>query len=268
MKKKLMMLLLVLVLFVSVPVTALAGSGDSGARLDYVTDLYGLLSDSQREELEKQAAAVSEAYGCSIYVLVVNNYRDYASDTFQFAMDVYNDYNLGWGSDKNGVLLMLSMAERDYELVFQPDPENDPNPAFTEYGKDLLEDRFLSYFRNNDFFGGFREYIYACGEYLQAAKDGKPIDREKHFSVLYLLPGALVAAITGGALSAPMNSAGKKHNANQYFAANAVELRERTDVFTHRSVVRRPKETSNRSSGGGGGGSHHSGSFSGRSGKF
>lgn len=264
MKKRIVMLLLVLVLMVSVPVTALAGSGDSGARLDYVTDLYGVLSASEKAALEQQAASLSQVYGCSIYVLVVNNYEDYASETFQFVMDVFEDYNLGWGNEKNGIMLMLSMADRDYEVATHGE---DMRVVFTEYGRELLQDRFLSYFRENDFFGGFREYISACGEYLQAAQDGKPIDRQKRFSILHLLPGAIVAAVTGGALAAPMTSTGKKRNADMYFAANAMKMHSQSDVFTHHTVVRRRKETQNRSSGGGGS-SHSSGSYSGRSGKF
>lgn len=267
MKKRLLCVFLLIVMMAAVlPMTAAAaGSGDSQARLNYVTDRYGLLTSSEAAALESLASSLSQRYGCSLYILIVRDYSQYASSTFQFAKNEYTEYNLGWGANKEGIMLMLSMSGRDFEVI---NHGSQTDYALTEYARDVLEDAFLPYFRQDQYFGGFREFLSKCGEILQAAEDGKPLEKPKKFSLLALLPGAIAAAITGSAVSAPMKSVGKKSNANAYLAEGAVNLQERSDVFLHRTVTRVPRQTSSGSSGGSHGSTHSSGGFSGRSGKF
>lgn len=266
MKKRLLCAFLLIVMLAAVvPMAAMAGSGDSQARLNYVTDRYGLLTSSETAALESLASSLSERYGCSLYILIVRDYSQYASSTFRYATSEYTENNLGWGSEKEGIMLMLSMSGRDYELL---NHGSQTDYALTEYARDVLEDAFLPYFRQDQYFGGFREFLSKCGEVLQAAEDGKPMEKQKKFSILSLLPGVIAAAITGGAVAAPMKSVGKKTNANAYLAEGAVNLQERSDMFLHRTVTRVPRQTSSGGSGSSHGTTHSSGGFSGRSGKF
>lgn len=258
--KRLIPLLLILVLLLALPMTASAARGDADAKLTYVTDTYGLLTDSEKAALEAQAAAASAKHGSSFYILVVRDYLDYAQDTFRFAQAAYEEYNLGWGEDKEGTMLLLSMADRDYELLFHCADE-----VFTEYGRDKMEERFLGYFRNNDFAGGFREYLDCCDEYYDAYEDGHPIDRPRNY-LLALIPGALAALFTGPAVKAPMKSIGVKRNANAY-VEGSVQITNRQDLFVNHTQTRVRRQTQQNRSGGSGS-SHHSGDYSGRSGKF
>ena len=93
-------------------------------------------------------------------------------------------------------------------------------------------------------------------------------DEEKLPVAIALIPGAVAALLVGIFTIAPMHSAGVKQDADSYIVQGSLELRRRSDMFLHRSVSRRPRET--QSSGNQSGGSHHysSGSHSGRSGKF
>lgn len=260
--KKTTLILLTLLLLLTLPVTALA-AGEQHAQLDHVTDLYGLLEEEDAEYLEAFAAQISSRYGVSIYLLVVEDYLVYAPDTFQFAKNVYGQYDLGWGSDREGVMLMLSMDDRDYELLFHG-PKTEA--AFTEYGRDLLEDRMLNCFRENRFFDGVLEYMNCCDEYLLAAENGKPVDYEQGFSFLFLLPGLIASAVTFTALYFPMHSAGTKRDAGDYITNSKMDLWDQRDIFVNRTVHRRPRNTNSGSSSHGS--SHHSGGYSGRSGKF
>ena len=93
-------------------------------------------------------------------------------------------------------------------------------------------------------------------------------DEEKLPAAIALIPGAIAALLVGIFTSAPMHSAGVKRDADSYMVQGSLELHRRSDMFLHRSVSRRSRET--QSSGNHSGGSHHysSGSHSGRSGKF
>lgn len=268
--KRFLGILLALLLAVGLAVTAFA----TEAQLDYVTDEAGLFTEAQREALEQRAAALSEQYEFGVYIVTVEDFTDYTnySNIEKFAVSLYDEYQLGWGEDDAGVMLMLSMAERDYDLDFN---SKRANTIFTEAGRDWMENRFLVYFRGNDFYGGFEEYLNTCQEYLEAAKNGQPVgegmpssaDKEKLSPIFALIPGVIAALVVGIITCAPMRSAGVKRDADQYVIQGSLNLRRRSDMFLHRSVSRRPRQTQSSDSSGG---SHHysSGSHSGRSGKF
>lgn len=82
-----------------------------------------------------------------------------------------------------------------------------------------------------------------------------------------MIPGAIAALLAGIITCAPMHSAKMKRDADQYVVRGSLNLIRRSDMFLHRSVSRRPRETQ---SSGSSGGSHSysSDSHSGRSGKF
>lgn len=184
-------------------------------------------------------------------------------------------------------MLLLSMEERDYNLDFY---SSRANRIFTEAGRDQMEDRFLRYFRQDDFYGGFREYLSTCEEYLLAAQNGHPVgegessnawgggsaygdryyEKEKPSPALALIPGGLAALLVGIFTSAPMRSARQKRDANQYVQGR-LNLRRRSDMFLNRTVTRSPRNTDSGGSHGSGGSHSHSyssGGHSGRSGKF
>ena len=92
-------------------------------------------------------------------------------------------------------------------------------------------------------------------------------DKDKLSPIFALIPGVIAALVVGIITCAPMRSAGVKRDADQYVIQGSLNLRRRSDMFLHRSVSRRPRQTQSSDSSGG---SHHysSGSHSGRSGKF
>ena len=251
------------------------------AQLNYVTDEAGLFTDSQCAALEERAAAISEQYNFGVYIITLQDYRDYttSSSVETCAMELYDDNDLGWGSDRAGTMLLLSMEERDFNLDFN---SSRADRIFTEAGRDRLENRFLRYFRQDDFYGGFREYLDACEEYLAAAEAGHPIgegetssdrayyEEEKASPALALIPGAIAAVLVGVCMSAPMRSAKQQRDANQY-TRGRLNLHRRSDMFMNRTVSRSPRNTEQSHQSGGGGSHSHSyssGSHSGRSGKF
>lgn len=278
MKRRYFSILLMAALLVSCfAVSALA----TQAQLNYVTDEAGLFTDTERGTLESRAQEISERYNFGVYIITLPDYRDYttSSSVETCAMELYDDNTLGWGSDRAGTMLLLSMQERDFDLDFY---SSRANRIFTEVGRDRMEDRFIPYFRNDNFYGGYMEYLNTCEEYLRAAEEGHPVGEgesrysgqdEKASPALALIPGGIAALLVGIFTSAPMHSAKQQRDANQYVRGR-LNLRRRSDMFLNRTVSRSPRNTESRSSGSSGssGGSHShsysSGGHSGRSGKF
>ena len=83
-------ILTVLMLLLVVPSKALAATGDSGLPY-YVSDVAEILSDGQRQDLESTAEKISSQYGCGVYIVTLDDYREYdsKSDMFSFAQDFY-----------------------------------------------------------------------------------------------------------------------------------------------------------------------------------
>lgn len=248
-------------------------------QLDHVTDAAGLLSDEQWQALEKQARAIEEQYEFGVYAVTVNDFSDYTYGSVQDAAEeIYKTYSLGIGTEKDGVMLLLSMNDRDYSLITHG---SNGNYAFNDEGRQYLTEYFLDDFAENDWYAGFEDYISWTGLYLEAAKAGEPysdtnipMTAEERVMMIgmyaagILLIPLVIAKIYVGILSSKMKSVAEETKASHYVAGN-LKLSRKTDRFTHRTETRTKIE---KDSGSGGGSSRSrsggSGGFSGTSGKF
>ena len=256
-------LLLVLVLALVFCVNA-AAAEQAGAQLNYVTDAAGLLNESETARLERMAEAVSKKYGVGVYVVTVEDFRDYnAGGVYKATYTIYHKYTLGEGANRDGILLLLSMDDRDWAMFcYGARCEY----AFNSYGQEQLEKVFLDRFGESDWYGGFENYIKECSVYLKKAADGKPVRASALLACLIVAGLALLAAgVIVAVIWEKMNSVAVKMTANAYISGS-LQLTEQTDRFTHKTTSTRrierssSSESSSRSESGGGG--------SGRSGKF
>ncbi len=291
MKKTGVLLLLVLALTFTLPLPAMA------AELDAVTDAAGLLTETERGELNDRAQELAQQYQCAVYIVTLEDMEDMGgSDAYEIATAVYTEYDLGYGEEKSGVLLLLSMAERDYALIAY----GYGNTAFTDYGKDvLLDEDVLPLLGEDAYYEGFSAYLDTAGDYLSMARSGKPFDVENapgydesgsRFETdgaygastrpgddegeLAIRLGAVIflpLLLAGGLClywKRQMNTAVSARTADRYIPSDGFHLTGQQDTFLYRTETRRRIE--NNSSGGGraGGTTMRSGGFSGRSGKF
>ncbi len=279
MKKK----VIVSLLFALCLLLGMTAAAHADAQIDYVSDYAGLLSDTQRRDLNDRAAEISDEYNFGVFVVIVNDYKSYVNGSIaDFSENVFHRYGLGRGQKEEGVLLAMSMNDGDYDIYAHGDFGN---YAFTDYGKDQLANSFLDDFRRNDWAGGFRDFIKTSGDMLEKARNGQPVDTwfpdpaetGPRMTLGKLLVSLGVGCLTGGAtvggMKRQMKTAVRQSGAANYVAQGGVRLSNKRDDFVNRSVTRQviPRQTnSNRPGGGhfGGttisgshGGSHHSGKF-------
>ena len=264
-KKVILSLLLALCLTLSLGGAALA-SGEMA--VPYVTDTAGLLTQAEVMALEGQAEQIAADYGCAPYILVVEDFRVYedTTDIFEAGMNLYERWELGHGPEKNGLLLILSMAERDHALVTYGSVTHQ---AFTDYGQDYLCEQFLDNFRNDDWAGGFQDYLNTGAWLLEQAKNGTPYDvntAPKGFNPLIIVIPLVLALVVCLVLTGQMKTAKRKTEAGDYMVQGGTEMRVVQDIFTHRTVTRQVIQSENK--GGGGGTTINARGFSGKSGKF
>ncbi len=282
--KKTASLLFSLLLALTLSTGALAYTTETGAdggityTPECVFDMAGLLDEDDFCSLEDTALPAAETYGCGIYIITVEDMTEFGySDIADFSEAVFEDLWLGLGAERNAAILALSMAERDYDITAHGTVGNG---AFTDYGKELLAEEFLDNFREDDWYGGFWDYIYECEYYLAAYAEGKPIDVEPEVPLTLgekvstglmfgILPALIIAFLVCMVLKGQLKSARRATEADRYTVSGGTEITAREDRFTHVTEVRTPKaEPKNDSGGFRGGTTVNSGGFSHKSGKF
>ena len=191
MKRRISTLLATMLLAIFLCVPALAAGFDE-AQLNFVTDEAGILSDQEWRSLETRAEEISLKYQCGVYI-IVDDFTDYVYDetVYEAAKTFYQEYSLGYGEEKSGELLLLSMEERDYTLIAY----GYGNTAFTDYGKDKLADVFLDDFGDDEWYNGFSDYLEKSDSMLQSARAGHPLDVDSN--PLIVLAGIGISLLVG-----------------------------------------------------------------------
>ncbi len=278
-----MFLTLLLILALAIPSAVFAAGPetviDSGTEEQeiYIYDEAGLFTGEQYQNLQEQAMSISNYSQCGVYFVAVNDYTDYSSysDILSAAEELYLANGFGIGEEQNGILLILSMIERDYALVAYGDFGN---MAFTDYGKDVMSENFLDDFADNHWYGGVLDYLLDCEHMLDMALEGTPLDvqiqgtsqdRPLFMAIpMALLPAAALSLVICFIFKRQMKTARRQTDAFEYVVGNSVDFRVRQDIFTHVTHSRRKINTSSGGSKPGGGTTVRSSGFSGKSGKF
>lgn len=283
MKKRVVTLLLLVCLAVCMGLPVYAADNA------YIFETTGVLLDGEELfELEQQCAAAADSYGCGIYVVTLNDFSYYHTDPLYAAEEIYRSMDFGIGENRNGILLMLSMSERDYALVAYGDIANS---VFTDRMQDRIIDDFLDDFAVNDWEEGLTDFVensaYALATFdgtVGEAYSGYYEDGEYHDGITFthtqylsgmfatvILPVSLVIALVVCLImKGQMKTNRIAHTAEAYIPAGGVKLKVRSDNFTHTTTQKIIHSSDDDSSGSFGGGhtTVRSSGFSGRSGKF
>ena len=256
MMRKFLTLFLALLLLIALAAPVAA------ANSPYVIDDADLLTPEEEIELNGIARQITESYGIGIYIMSVPNYLDYGNEyeIFDVLWNYYHDNGLGYGPNREGMILMLSMAERDYATFFYG---SKTEYAFNSYAQEELEDYFLDDFGYDDWYHGYSNYLYASEDFLARAAAGDPI-RESPWpmAALFILIGCVIALVITLIQWSRMKNVSLKSGAAHY-ASGGLNLTRQRDQFLYQNVRRRKIESSSS-----GGRSHSGGGSSGRSGKF
>lgn len=236
------------------------GAAAAPADNTYVLDYAGLLTETQVAGLENRAASLAERYGTGVYIVTVDDYTKYAPagmDVFDFSDEYYYQANLGVGNDRNGLLLVLSMAERDFSLYSYG---SFAESAFNGDAKnDVLVPAFRSYFSSNDWYGGFDAFMTETESLAVRAANGDPYTPPAHTGlrlVIILAGSALVAFIVCSIQQAKHKTVRAGVNANAYVVMDSLQLSRSMDQFTHVTETRQIKESESSRGGGQSSGSH------------
>ena len=121
--------LLLLSIFILPAIAADAGTPDK------VVDGAGLLTEAEEDALRSRIAEVVSRYQCDL--VIVTAASTHGKTPRAFADDYFDENGYGIGASRSGVLLLVSMEERDWYIS----TGGTAIRAFTEYGLDYMEER-------------------------------------------------------------------------------------------------------------------------------
>lgn len=263
MKKKIGTIFFALLLSVLMTVQAQALSD-----LQRFVDEAGLLTGSEGSDLLDQLNEISERQQVDVVVVTVDSLEG-ASAT-EYADDFYDLNGYGFGDEGDGILLLISMEERDWAIS----TSGFGITAFTDAGLEYLSDMIIGDLGDGDYAWAFTTFAEMCDDYITQAKTGEPYDADHlpkdpfalvFFRVVALAVGFVIALIATGIMRMKLKSVYSQTEADSYVKKGSLKLTTKTDLYLYKDVKRRerPKEEKEdhsdnmRSSGSSGGSTTH-----------
>ncbi len=239
-------------------------------QLPLLVDNASLLSSSEEEALLEKLNGISQVHECDVAIVTV--YSLGSKSAAAYADDFYDYNGYGYGENDDGILLLISMENRDWAITTYGFGED----AFTPSGQAYIVEQFRPYLSQGDYSEAFLCFADLCDDFLTQAAAGHPYDSENlprgAFQLSWILIalgiGFLIAIVSVSAMKSKLKSVRRQPAASSYIRPDSFQVTQSRDIFLYRNVSRtaRPKNTSSSS-----GGSHVSSSgrsHGGSSGKF
>ena len=235
--------------------------------LPRLVDNADLLSDEEEQSLLAQLDEISERQQCDVVIVTADSLE--GKDVVAYADDFYDYNGYGFGADKDGVLLLVCMAEREYAISttgFCID-------ALTDYGLAQIEDQFLPDLSDGNYSKSFGIFANCCDQFIEQAKTGTPYDTNNEVGattfgipvsliIRYLLiscvVGFLIAFIIASVKKSSLKTVAKQTQATEYMTD--FKLTRKHDQFIRSNTTSNTVSKSSERSSSGGGSSTHVGS--------
>ena len=234
-------------------------------------DLAKLFDSSEREELNKKLDEISHKSKLDITVCFTNSLE--GKTIADYAEEQYENYEFGYGENKDGVMLLVSFESNDWYIATRGYAIN----AFTEAGIQYIGEKIKPDLADGHYYDVVDTYIEICDRFITDAKNGNPYGGSADANTTdddgSVLPapmwilvsigaGLVVALIVVGSMKRKLKTVNKQTAANNYLRSGSLNITESNDIFLYSNVTRsaKPKndssthESSSGNSYGGGGG--------------
>ncbi|MBR2620124.1 MAG: TPM domain-containing protein, partial [Firmicutes bacterium] len=161
-----------------------------------LVDDADLLASEEEQDLLAKLNEISERQAVDVVVVAVDSLGGKTPEAFA---DDYFDYNgYGIGADRDGIIFVISMGERQMAMSTR----GFGIPAFTDAGQDYIWDMITPYIGNESYAAAFNEFADLCDDFISQAKAGEPYDVGNMPDkvgiigiIAWLIPSFLIAAV-------------------------------------------------------------------------
>ncbi|MCQ2431892.1 MAG: TPM domain-containing protein [Clostridia bacterium] len=248
--KKIFALVFTVLLLIAVSVPSFAVS-------EYMRfiDVPGIVSEDQASALNAKLDSLSEKLQFDIVVIVMDDITNWEPE--EAAEYLYDTYNYGYGPDRDGVLLMLSMAERDWAMTSTGFGQT----AINADAQDYISDTIVPYLSAGNYNTAFSMFANLTEELVVNARNGiiykTPYNAPACFGAGFVI-SFIVALIVVGGMKSQLKSVHAKAAAGDYVRKDTLNVTESRERFINSTVTRVRRESSSSGGRSGGGGSHTS----------
>lgn len=252
MKKKLIVFLFVIALCLSAALPTFASETDGFADEYYrVIDMAGLLTDSEQTALIEKLDEVSLRQNMDVVILTTDNLE--GCSVAEYADLFYEACNFGYGSDKDGLMLLISIEDSDWHIS----TSGYGITAFTNAGIEYIGEQISADLSAKNYAAAFQSYATLCDEFITQARTGEPYDSgnlpREPLSLIWipiaLAIGFVLAKIIVGSMKGKLKTVRKQAAANSYVRNGSMNVTESRDLFLYHTVTRSAKPKNNSSSG-------------------
>lgn len=228
-----------------------------------VIDGAELLSDDEEAELLYKLDEISERQ--QIDIVVVTVYSLNGVSPMEYADNFYDTYGYGFGDKKDGILLLISMEERDWYLS----TTGYGITAITDAGREYISEKFLYDLSEGNYATAFKTFADLCDDFITQAHMDKPYDIDNlpkkpfwffgNFVICFGI-GFIISLIATGIMKSKLKTVRSQSVADIYVKQGSMQMTKNSDLFLYRHIDRRKKPENNPPSSHSGGSNTHTSS--------
>lgn len=253
-----------LILAAALAVPAFAVEGGFADLYYRMNDSAEVLTEDEDNELEASLEELSVRQSFDVVIATIESLESVDYDSMEaYADDLYDFCQFGYGSDMDGVLLLVSVGDRKWHISTC----GYGITAFTDAGIQYLGEQMTPFMADGDYAGAFRTFVQWADDYVTAAREGHPYDvnnlPREPLSLMYLFLalgiGLVLAWVVVSVMKSQLRSVAFQENAASYVREGSMNLTNSRELFLYRNV-QRTKHVEAKDSDSSGGSSTHTSS--------
>lgn len=219
-----------------------------------VIDEEELISEKEENELYQKIQQLTDKF--DIDIAIVTNYSLEGYSPRQYAEMLYRNGKYGVGENNDGLLLLVSMEERDWYIF----TNGEAHEVIADDEIDGLGSKFTSYLTQGEYYTAFDKFLDSVEkEFKKDQILGIIIPIGIGFGV-----SLIAALITVLVFKSQLKSVKFEYAAKAYEVDNSFKLTRSNDIFLYKTVTKTKKPDTSSSGGSSGGGSSSSGGGGGK----
>lgn len=253
MKKKLSVFLFAIALCLSTVFPVFAAETDGFADQYYrVMDIADLLTDSEETALNEKLDEISIRQKMDVVIATTDDLG--GLPIVEFADLLYEQCMFGYGNEKDGLMLLISMEDHDWYITTC----GYGITAFTDAGIDYIGEQITPALSDADYAAAFTSYADLCDDFITQARTGEPYDSgnlpSQPLSLVWipisLVVGFILAKFVVGSMKSDLKTVRKQAAASSYVKNGSMNITESRDLFLYHTVTKteKPKSSSSGSS--------------------
>lgn len=219
-----------------------------------VVDEADLLNPAEQSILLHQLDEISQRQQVDIVVVTVNSLG--GRSAMEYADDFYDQNDYGFGTNHDGILLLVSMAQRDWWIS----TTGYGITAFTDAGLEYISDRVVPKLSDGQYAEAFSIFAEKCDQFITQARTGEPYDvgnipKDPFRIGLWLAISVVIGLFAAGCvlwyLKGQLITVHAQSGARYYTKSIAPNLTVNKEIYLHSTMSShpRPKFEESRSSG-------------------